>query len=74
MDLYSELTEATLQRFAFLVYYPSERMAAIHREMAGDDLQQWYLTTFRRLIRLLAFTATKYTRSKVRKAMAPEFV
>ncbi|MCP9304913.1 fructose-1,6-bisphosphatase [Lacticaseibacillus paracasei] len=69
-----EMTEATLQRFAFLVYYPSERMAAIHREMAGDDLQQWYLTTFRRLIRLLAFTATKYTRSKVRKAMAPEFV
>lgn len=68
------MTEATLQRFAFLVYYPSERMTAIHREMAGDDLQQWYLTTFRRLIRLLAFTATKYTRSKVRKAMAPEFV
>ncbi len=30
-----EMTEATLQRFAFLVYYPSERMAAIHREMAG---------------------------------------
>ncbi|QVI36049.1 fructose-1,6-bisphosphatase [Lacticaseibacillus chiayiensis] len=69
-----EMTEKTLQRFAFLVYYPSERLAAIHQEMDGDDLQQWYLTTFRRLIRLLAFTATKYTRSKVRKAMAPEFV
>lgn len=69
-----EMTETTLQRFAFLVYYPSERLAAIHQELQGDDLQQWYLTTFRRLIRLLAFTATKYTRSKVRKAMAPEFV
>ncbi|MCU6392084.1 fructose-1,6-bisphosphatase, partial [Enterobacter quasiroggenkampii] len=69
-----EMTETTLQRFAFLVYYPSERLAAIHQDLQGDDLQQWYLTTFRRLIRLLAFTATKYTRSKVRKAMAPEFV
>ena len=69
-----EMTETTLQRFAFLVYYPSERLTAIHQELQGDDLQQWYLTTFRRLIRLLAFTATKYTRSKVRKAMAPEFV
>ncbi len=69
-----EMTETTLQRFAFLVHYPSERLTAIHQELQGDDLQQWYLTTFRRLIRLLAFTATKYTRSKVRKAMAPEFV
>ncbi|KRO17125.1 fructose-1,6-bisphosphatase [Lacticaseibacillus saniviri] len=71
---HDEMTEQTLQEFAFLVYYPSERVAAVQQQLQGDALQQWYLTTIQRLVRLLAFTATKYTRSKVRKAMAPEFV
>lgn len=68
-----ELNEATLQRFAFLVYYPEERLAYLHQHETGDELQQWYLDNVQRLVRLLAFTATKYSRSKVRKAMAPNF-
>lgn len=69
-----EMTADALQRFAFLVYYPAERLTHVHEVLSGDDLAQWYLTTVQRLVRLLAFTATKYTRSKVRKAIAPNFV
>jgi len=68
-----ELTSKNRQQLAFLVYYPSERLAAMKRKLHGDARQQWYLTTFQQLIRLLAYTATKYTRSKVRKALAPEY-
>ncbi|KRM72180.1 fructose-bisphosphatase class III [Lacticaseibacillus brantae] len=68
-----EMTPVTRKEFAFLVYYPSERLAAIKARLDADDLQQWYLSTFQRLIALLAYTATKYTRSKLRKALAPEY-
>ncbi|WP_390406101.1 fructose-1,6-bisphosphatase [Lacticaseibacillus jixiensis] len=70
---HGEMTESTLKEVAFLVYYPKERLAARHHDFAGETLTQWYLTTVPRLVRLLAFTATKYTRSKVRKAMDPNF-
>lgn len=71
---HGEMTETTLKEVAFLVYYPKERLQARHKQLQGDELNQWYLTTVQRLVRLLAYTATKYTRSKVRKAMAPAFV
>lgn len=60
---------------AFLVYYPSERLQIVKSQLtAADDLQQWYLNTFSELLELLKFCASKYTRSKLRKALAPEFV
>lgn len=68
-----EMTEKTLQQMAFLVYYPKERLAAMHKVKTGAALTQWYLTVVERLVRLLAYTASKYTRSKTRKAMAPAF-
>ncbi|WP_461213899.1 fructose-1,6-bisphosphatase [Lacticaseibacillus sp. GG6-2] len=71
---HGEMTEKTLKEVAFLVYYPKERLAARHEDFQGEELVQWYLTTVPRLVRLLAYTATKYTRSKVRKAMDPNFV
>lgn len=76
-DLFAgKMTTKTIGNFAFLVYYPKERLAAVKQRYAHrtDDLHQWYLDTFERLIQLLHFSSTKYTRSKVRKALAPEFV
>ncbi|WP_125705836.1 fructose-1,6-bisphosphatase [Lacticaseibacillus daqingensis] len=69
-----ELTPTALQELAFLVYYPSERLTVQHTRTTGEALTQWYLTTVRQLLRLLAYTAMKYTRSKVRKALDPNFV
>lgn len=69
-----EMTDETIQAFAFLVYYPTQRIACKHEQLNETEMAQWYLTTFKRLIDLLKFVSTKYTRSKVRKAMAPDFV
>ncbi|ATO44453.1 fructose-1,6-bisphosphatase [Loigolactobacillus coryniformis subsp. coryniformis] len=75
-DLFSgKMTPQTISSFSFLIYYPSERLAAIKKRYPdANDLHQWYLDTFQRLVELLHFVSTKYTRSKVRKALAPEFV
>ncbi|MFD0897434.1 fructose-1,6-bisphosphatase [Loigolactobacillus binensis] len=75
-DLFAgKMTPQTISHFSFLIYYPSERLAAIKKRYHDpDDLHQWYLDTFQRLIKLLHFVSTKYTRSKVRKALAPDFV
>ncbi|MCP8857394.1 fructose-1,6-bisphosphatase [Latilactobacillus fuchuensis] len=69
-----EMTEETIKAFAFLVYYPTQRLDCKHQQLTAAEMDQWYLTTFKRLIELLKFVSTKYTRSKVRKAMAPDFV
>ncbi len=69
-----ELTNETLTHFAFLVYYPSEQLTAVTSSLSSQELHQWYLTNVQRLIRLLGYTASKYTRSKLRKAINPAFV
>ncbi|WP_416354208.1 fructose-1,6-bisphosphatase [Agrilactobacillus fermenti] len=70
-----QMTPKTQQVFAFLVYYPTERLAIVKQQFScPEDLHQWYLDTFDDLLKLLKYCATKYTRSKVRKALAPEFV
>lgn len=69
-----QMTEQTRQQFAFLVYYPSEMVARAQAALAPAELEQWYRDQALRLAQLLAYTATKYTRSKVRKVLAPEFV
>ncbi|WP_181189865.1 fructose-1,6-bisphosphatase, partial [Bombilactobacillus bombi] len=75
-DLFNgRLTPKSQQELAFLVYYPSQRLQIIKaRFNHTEDLHQWYLMTFARLLELLKYCSTKYTRSKVRKALAPDFV
>lgn len=69
------LTPASQKKLAFLIYYPSEILAKTKSRMHdADELNQWYMDTFNNLIEVLRYTANKYTRSKVRKSIAPEFV
>src|SRR5699024_9173891 len=56
-------------------YYPSEILKRTKKTITNkDDLTQWYMDTFNNLIEMLRYTANKYTRSKVRKTLDPEFV
>ncbi len=71
-----ELLGATVPRsdrdqLATLIYYPEEKLEEIEREC--DDMREWYRITFHRLIDLCCLVSAKYTRSKVRKAMPPEY-
>ncbi|MDN7146499.1 fructose-1,6-bisphosphatase [Liquorilactobacillus mali] len=69
------LTPKNIQDFATLIYYPEDELVFQKSEMPDQEtLEQWYLNTISNLIELLKITATKYTRSKVRKALNPDFV
>lgn len=59
------------QSLATLIYYPKEKMDRIKQE--EDNMEDWYKITLYRLIEVCKRTASKYTRSKVRKALPPGF-
>ncbi len=65
------MTRAELDQLATLIYYPQEKLEEIER--AVPDLREWYRITFHRLIEVCCLVSSKYTRSKVRKAMPPEY-
>ena len=56
---------------ATLIYYPKEKMEMIKKE--EDNMEDWYKVTLYRLIEVCKRTGSKYTRSKVRKALPNEF-
>ena len=71
-DLFStSVSRAELDQLATLIYYPKEKLEEISRER--EDMREFYRITFHRLIEVCRLVSTKYTRSKVRKAMPPEY-
>ncbi len=75
-ELFTGRLSATSQKkLVFLIYYPSEILKTTKNKIEdSDQLVQWYMDTFNNLIEMLRYTANKYTRSKVRKAINPDFV
>ena len=66
------LTPKERAELAFLIYYPEETL--LEKIENSDDVNDWYSVTLYRLIVLCKETASKYTRSKVRKSLPKEFV
>lgn len=63
--------EKDKRTLATLIYYPKEKLAQIiQTEKYIDD---WYAVTLYRLVCVCKKTSSKYTRSKVRKALPKEF-
>ena len=56
------------KELAALIYYPREKLEAKEK-----DIEEWYQVTIHRMILLCRSAASKYTRSKVRKAMPTDF-
>ena len=54
-----------------LIYYPQEKLEKVKEE--GRCTEDWYRFTLQRLIDLAKMLSSKYTRSKVRKAMPSEY-
>ena len=65
------LPETDKNTLATLIYYPREKMDLIRK--SEKDIKDWYRITIYRLIEICKRAASKYTRSKVRKAMPKEF-
>ena len=65
------MTDGEKQTLATLIYYPREKMAI---ELAkADDPAKWYSRNLLRIAAVCKQAAGKYTRSRVRKALPPEF-
>lgn len=56
---------------ATLIYYPEEKLEIVQRE--EENLTDWYKITLHRLVQLVKTVSSKYTRSKVRKALPKDF-
>ncbi len=56
---------------ATLIYYPEEKLEIVQKE--EENLTDWYKITLHRLVQLVKRVSSKYTRSKVRKALPKDF-
>lgn len=55
-----------------LIYYPTEKLEQI-KNQPGIDIEDWYRTALFHVVAVARVVASKYTHSKVRKALPPEF-
>ena len=67
----NSLTLKERNALATLIYYPEEKLEVLRRE--GVTTDEWYRITLLRLVDVCRESASKYTRSKVRKALPSEF-
>lgn len=65
------LMESEKKTLATLIYYPDEKLEDIEKD--GKMSEEWYRITLFRLLQVCKLVSTKYTRSKVRKAMPKDF-
>lgn len=65
------LSEKDKKSLATLIYYPEEKLDMIQAE--EDNINDWYKITLHRLVQITKRVASKYTRSKVRKALPKDF-
>ena len=65
------LREAEKKELCTLIYYPEEKLRLVKE--CEEDLDDWYLITLNQLVKVCRNVSSKYTRSKVRKALPAEF-
>ena len=66
-----ELSHEARKSICTLIYYPNEKLHLIRK--AGENTDIWYRDTINRLIEIARTLSSKYTRSKVRKAMPEDY-
>ena len=65
------LREKEKRSLATLIYYPEDKLSMILAE--EENIDDWYKITLHRLVQITKRVASKYTRSKVRKALPKDF-
>lgn len=65
------MSQQDKRSLATLIYYPKEKMELVKKQEV--NMEEWYKITLYRLIEVCKTTASKYTRSKVRKALPKDF-
>lgn len=71
-DIFGDALEDKLKKqLATVIYYPEEKINFI-KEL-GTDMDSWYRVTILRLVQVCKVVSSKYTDSKVRKALPKDF-
>lgn len=65
------LSTSDKSALATLIYYPREKMDLVKKD--EKDMENWYKVTLYRLIEVCKTVSSKYTRSKVRKALPEDY-
>ena len=65
------LRESEKKELCTLIYYPEEKLRLIKAQ--EKELDDWYQITLNQLVKVCQNVSSKYTRSKVRKALPGEF-
>ncbi|WP_455540050.1 fructose-1,6-bisphosphatase [Terrisporobacter sp.] len=69
----NSIVESERRRLATIVYYPEQKLDLIEKEETQEEIEDFYRITIYRLIELLRYASSKYTRSKVRKFLPEDF-
>ena len=67
----NSLSDEEKKELATLIYYPEQKLELI--EEKEENMDEWLKTTLKRLVYICKVMSSKYTRSKVRKALPKEF-
>lgn len=67
----TSLREQEIRELCSLIYYPEQKLEYIRA--SESDLDDFYNVTLHQLVRVCQTVSSKYTRSKVRKALPKEF-
>ena len=67
-----ELSRKQRSELCTLIYYPEQKLK-LEKKKRGDEMSDWYWITLHRLLTIVKSVSSKYTRSKVRKAMPDDY-
>ncbi len=65
------LREMEKKELCTLIYYPEQKLQLVKEK--ETELEDWYVITLNQLVKVCQNVSSKYTRSKVRKALPKEF-
>lgn len=66
------IREQEKRELCALIYYPESKLKQV-KEREGDNIDDWYTITLVQVVKVLEAVSSKYTRSKVRKALPDEY-
>lgn len=67
----NSLRKKDIKSLATLIYYPEQKLELMLKD--ESNIEDWYKITLYRLIEICRYVSSKYTRSKVRKALPKDF-
>jgi fructose-1,6-bisphosphatase-3 len=67
----NRLRQSEKKSLATLIYYPEQKLELVLKQ--EKNINDWYKITLYRLIEICRYVSSKYTRSKVRKALPKDF-